>query len=103
MELFVLWRVDLDAEGLRYYLPALMLTTLDRYEAGSMRVIGTIGALNPRGAYGESRFALLSESQRRVIALFLQSLPLLVDLWEEDAKDVSCSLQEYWKGYLGNS
>src|ERR1035438_849707 len=32
----------LDARGFRYYVPALMLSVLERYESVSMRVIGTL-------------------------------------------------------------
>lgn len=38
----------LDNEGLRYYLPALMLSLLSNYDPASMRVIETISALCPR-------------------------------------------------------
>ena len=86
----------LDAEGLRYYLAPLMLSVMERYVAGSMRVIGTIGALDPRDPYKGSRFKLLNEAQRRAIAVFLIALPQLVDLWAEDAKVVSRSLSAYW-------
>jgi hypothetical protein len=35
----------LDASGFRYYIPALMLSVLDHYDAASMRVIGTLSGL----------------------------------------------------------
>src|SRR5262249_49006164 len=89
----------LDAEGLRYYLPALMLALLEHYDSGSMRVIGTIGALNPHSAYGDDRLKLLTEKQGRAIAAFLASLPKLVDLHSEDLKIVSLSLESYWVRY----
>jgi multidrug efflux pump subunit AcrB len=38
----------LDALGFRYYIPALMLSVLNRYDASSMRVIGTLGGLYPK-------------------------------------------------------
>jgi hypothetical protein len=90
----------LDAEGLRYYLAPLMLSVIEHYEAGSMRVIGTIGALDPRSAYGETRFALFSDEQRKAIAYFLTTLPELVNLWDEDAKVASRSLRTYWERFL---
>jgi hypothetical protein len=91
----------LDAEGLRYYLPALMLSVLSHYDAGSMRVIGTISALDSRDAYNQRRFALLTAPQRRAIAFFLSALPNLVDLWNEHAKVASRSLRGYWRQYSG--
>jgi len=90
----------LDAEGLRYYLPALMLSVLADYDAGSMRVIGTISALDPRGAYGRSRLELLSDEQHQAIACFLKFLPELLKLSHEDAKVISRSLSAYWKQFL---
>lgn len=90
----------LDAEGLRYYLPALMLSVLYDYDPGSMRVIGILSAIDPRGSYGEGRFVLLNREQRRTVAEFLSSLPQLVELWHEDAKLVARSLRAYWHQYL---
>ena len=90
----------LDAEGLRYYLPALMLSVLADYDAGSMRVIGTISALDPRGAYGDRRLEMLNNEQRHAIACFLKALPELVELSYRDAKVVSRSLSAYWKQFL---
>lgn len=89
----------LDAEGLRYYIPALMLSVLNNYDAASMRVIGTISALDPRDTHGQRRIALLNESQRRAIASFLLSLPRLSDLYREHAEVASRSLQAYWSQY----
>ena len=90
----------LDAEGLRYYLAPLVLSVIERYVAGSMRVIGTIRALDPRGSYGEKRFSLFSDEQRKAIALFLKALPELVDLRAEDARVASRSLRGYWQQFL---
>jgi hypothetical protein len=90
----------LDAEGLRYYLPALMLSVLADYDAGSMRVIGTISALDPRGTYGDRRLEMLNHEQRQAIACFLRALSELVKLSHADAKVVSRSLSAYWKQFL---
>lgn len=90
----------LDAEGLRYYLPALMLSVLANYDAGSMRVIGTIDSLDPQDAYGGRRFALLNDVQREAIACFLKALPELVPLCGQDAKVAARSLSGYWERFL---
>jgi hypothetical protein len=90
----------LDAEGLRYYLPALMLSVISDYDHSSMRVIGTIHSLDHRGPYGETRYMLLADRQRAVIAHFLQALPRLVQLRSEDAALVSRSLMGFWQRYL---
>ena len=68
----------LDAEGLRYYLPALMLSLLDDYDHTSMRVIGTLAALYPKAASLKSDVELydaLTLEQRKAVALFLTALP----------------------------
>ena len=91
----------LDAEGLRYYLPALMLSVLVHYDAGSMRVIGTISALDTRVAYdGRRLLEMLNDEQRQAIACFLKALPELVELSHRDVKVVSRSLSAYWKRFL---
>jgi len=90
----------LDAEGLRYYLPALMLSVLVDYDPGSMRVIGTISALDPRSAFSGRRLAMLNDEQRQAIACFLHALPELVELSDRDAKVVSRSLSAYWRQFL---
>jgi hypothetical protein len=90
----------LDAEGLRYYLPALMLSVLANYDAGSMRVIGTIIALDPRKAGSTHRLEMLNDEQRQAVACFLKALPELVELSLRDAKVVSRSLSAYWKQFL---
>jgi hypothetical protein len=90
----------LDAEGLRYYLPALMQSVITDYDAGSMRVIGTLSALDPRGAYGDRRLEILNGEQRQAIACFLKALPELVTLSDRDAKVVSRSLSAYWKQFF---
>ena len=89
----------LDAEGLRHYLPALMMSVLDHDDACSMRVIGTLQALDGREVYNQSRLRLLNEEQLRAIAAFPGALPNLVDLSASDTKVVSRSLKAYWSRY----
>jgi hypothetical protein len=87
----------LDEEGLRYYLPALMLSLLANYDPSSMRVIGTISALYPRNLGGRTRsYELLTLDQHRAVASFLSALPRLVNLDTEDAKCVERALRNYW-------
>src|ERR1700723_1408868 len=89
----------LDAEGLRYYLPPLMLSVIDHYDGTSMRVIGTISALDPRGPYKTKRFERLNEAQRRAVAVFLIELPRLVELDVEDTKVAARSIEAFWSRY----
>ncbi len=96
----------LDSKGLRYYLPALMCSLLDNYDAGSMRVIGTISSLYPRQYDGAaehetiSRYLALNQRQCEAIALFLYWMPNTVSLGEEDRKCVVRAIRNYWKSYL---
>jgi hypothetical protein len=87
----------LDDDGLRYYLPALMLSLLSDYDPTSMRVIGTIAALYPKIAGSTIRsFAYLTDDQHRAVASFLSALPHLVMLDTEDSKCVARALRNYW-------
>jgi hypothetical protein len=97
------WVAHLDFEGLRYYLPALMLSVLDTYDSSSMRVIGTLMALDPDAAYGTMRFEGLSGSQKSAIASFLVALPQLLELGHHDAKIASRLLRNYWGRYVAPS
>jgi hypothetical protein len=86
----------LDAAGLRYYLPALMLAVLEQYDPMSMRVIGTLAALDGRDLYNQERYRLLSPAQRAAVARFLEALPTLVPLDHEDLAMVQRSYRDYW-------
>ena len=97
----------LDAEGLRYYLPALMLWLLDHYNDADLRsnpetemtVIGTISALAPRKSM-TWRWDSLSRDQRTAIASYLEALPRLVDLDDEDTMLVAQSLESNLAQFL---
>ena len=94
----------LDALGFRYYIPALMLSVVDRYEPSSLRVIGTLSGLYPeKGSgweYHMHRYSLLNPTQKSSIARFLAALPKLVELDLEGEKIVSRALRNYWGEYL---
>lgn len=95
----------LDAEGLRYYLPALMLSVINQYEPSSMRVIGTLHGLRPKKEnliYDISRYALLSFEQKQAVAYFLDSLPNLIELDTEDSTVVKRAIRDYWHDFLPN-
>jgi hypothetical protein len=89
----------LDAEGLRYYLPALMLHLLDDYEQGAMWTIGTIAALD-RDRHPRGFIELLDAKQREAIATYVSALPDLVDLGYEDSTVVGRALNDVWSRYL---
>ncbi len=89
----------LDAEGYRYYIPALALSVLRNYDPGSMRVIGTISSLYPRRdswAYHMQQYSALSEPQKHALYIFLTQLPRLVELEHEDSKRVERAVRNYW-------
>jgi hypothetical protein len=98
----------LDPEGLRYYLPALMLWVLDHYNdqdlwldsPADMSVIGTVNAVAPgkdsRKHYYETYDKFFTEQQRRAIAAYVAALPALVELGTEDATLVERALRDYW-------
>jgi hypothetical protein len=94
----------LDALGFRYYIPALMLSVLDRYESSNLRVIGTLKGLYPkkdnRWEYHMHRYSLLNPAQKTAIASFFVSLPKLVGLDFEDQKISQGALSNYWGEYL---
>ena len=97
----------LDADGLRYYLPALMLWLLDHYNDADLRsnpeaemtAIGTISALAPRKSM-RWRWDSLSRDQLTAIASYLEALPRLVDLDDEDTMLVARSLESNWAQFL---
>lgn len=93
----------IDAEGFRYYIPALMLRLVESYDSGSMRVMGTLGALYPTQKFWihqTAKYALLSDAQKQAIAQFLQSVPSFIMLDAEDAKIVHRALRNYWSQYV---
>lgn len=86
----------LDAEGLRYYLPALLLHLLDHYDPGEMWTIGTIAALDQRDRHPAGFLDLLTPTQRRAIAVYVQALPGLVELDFEDAPRIERAFRDVW-------
>jgi len=101
----------LDADGLRYYLPALMLWLLDHYNDeglifdpdASMTAIGTMSALAPSAEFARYRWETydgFTLQQRAAMAMYVEALPRLVELDREDGTRVSRSIQRYWAQFL---
>ena len=99
----------LDADGLRYYLPALMLWLLDHYDedrwlSGSdMTAIGTMGAIAPEQQFATSLWVMydtFTAEQRTAIASYVEALPRLVRLDHQDATRVARSMDDYWRRFL---
>jgi hypothetical protein len=61
----------LDAEGLRYYLPAFMLYLLDHYEGGADWATGIIGAVDQRRRHPHGFLEILTPEQGRAIARYV--------------------------------
>lgn len=101
----------LDRDGLRYYLPALMLWLLDNYhhddwltrDGVMMTTIGTIMALAPELKFEEHvwhTYDSFTTEQRTAIASYIEALPRLVNLDLEDATTMARSMDRYWAQFL---
>ncbi|MCU7843565.1 MAG: hypothetical protein KZQ93_06960 [Candidatus Thiodiazotropha sp. (ex Monitilora ramsayi)] len=92
-----------DAKGFRYYIPRLMLSVLDKYDPGSMRVIGTIQALYPKKEYWEyhmKRYSELNDDQKYAIAKYVEVLPSFINLDYDDRTCMQRALVKYWSQYI---
>ena len=94
----------IDAEGFRYYIPALMLSLIADYQPSSMRATGALGALYPKKGqlwdHHMSYYSLLSREQSTAIAHYLQELPALIELSHDDQKICERALRNYWHQFL---
>ena len=100
----------LDADGLRYYLPALMLWLLEHFDDGGqfadMTAIGTISALAFPPEFEESykaTYQTFTAEQRSAIASYLHALPRLIDLDHEDGARVTRSVHRSWAQFLDDT
>jgi hypothetical protein len=102
----------LDRDGLRYYLPALMLWLLGRYDDQDGRLfdsdydvalIGTLSWIVPGKDFRVHHYAIFdtfSEAQREAIAAYVEALPRLVNLRWGDPVLVERSIRDYWGRFL---
>lgn len=74
----------MDAQAVRYYLPALMVSALVRGEPSDMAWISIMGFLTNPG----DRAALLDERQVRAVTHFIRALPEVVDVDHEDEQSL---------------
>lgn len=89
-----------DRRGFKYYIPALMLRLLENYDPTSMMTIGTLSILYPKTKDWDHLYSRLTKQQYQAIALYLQSLPNLVELDTEDKTVVERAFNNYWLKYL---
>ena len=102
--------MHLDDEGLRYYLPALLIWLLDNYEGpqprhpfdGPMEVIYTFGALAPNWAreWWWRKYDAFSAEQRAAIARYVREFPHLVQIRSDDQADLESASLDYWNQFL---
>jgi hypothetical protein len=79
-----------DAEGMRFHLPAFLIADLDGLYNGDLTI-----TLTGLGDYSKSRFALLSDAERRAVRAYL--LFMLGDPEEEFFRaEIELALSEYW-------
>lgn len=98
-ELETICTSHLDAEGFRYYIPALILSLHQDHDYTSLRVIGTISALCPSIEYMDSHlrhYALLNSEQRSAIANWLAIAEHLIPLATEDRAMIQAAIEDYW-------
>lgn len=95
----------LDAEGLRYYLPALLLWLLNTYGrdlltwTGDDARIGTLMALRP-DRYRRQMYEAFTPEQRAAVARYVEALPRLVALRPGDAMELERAFEDYWRDQL---
>lgn len=92
-----------DAEGFRFYLPALLCSLIRDYDDTAMRVIQTLYGLCPTEKNWDhcmERYAVLDAEQMAAVATVLSRLSSVVDLTSEDATIVRRALRDYWNHFL---
>lgn len=98
----------LDAEGWRYYWPAMAIALLEDYEddqygPAELRMISTLNSLDIQDAllsYYDDRYGILTRGQKCAIALYLQHLPSWVALEISDMRLRRRALRNYWHQFL---
>ena len=88
----------MDAEGLRWALPAYMTYIINHYKEGSFSVDSTIYILE-EGALGTDNRDLYTVEQKRVIAHFLHYMLTIGEEWV-DVDSAQKALDKVWGVYL---
>lgn len=88
----------MDAEGLRWALPAYMIYIINHYKEGSFSVDTTIYILE-EGALGSDKRDIYTVEQKRVIAQFLQYMLTIGEEWV-DVESAQIALDKVWGVYL---
>jgi hypothetical protein len=87
----------MDAEGIRWALPAYMIYIINHYKEGSFSVDTTIYMLE-EGAMGSDQRDLFTQEQKRAITKFLHFMLTVGDEWV-DVESVRSALDKKWEAY----
>lgn len=96
----------LDGKGFRYYIPALMLNTLDGNNEATSCLLSTLCLLRPNierkdfWDYDTARYKILNQSQRKAVAQYLYHLHEIISLDLSDKEMITEAIRNYWKEYL---
>lgn len=88
----------MDAQGLKWAMPAYMIYIIKHYKEGSFSVDTTLYILED-GALGSDKRDLYTLEQKRVIAKFLQYMITVGEKWV-DVESAQNALDKEWGEYL---
>ena len=88
----------MDAQGIKWVLPAYMTFIVKHYKEGSFSIDSTIYILE-EGALGSDGLDLYTVEQKKVIARFLEFMITVGDEWVDTAS-AEGALDKIWKKYL---
>lgn len=89
---------NMDAQGIKWALPAYMIYIINHYTKGSFSIDSTIYVLE-EGAMGSDREDLFTAEQKKAIAHFLE---YMVEVGEEyvDVESAKNAIDKIWGKYL---
>lgn len=88
----------MDAQGIKWVLPAYMTYIVKHYKEGSFSIDSTIYVLE-EGALGADGLELYTIEQKKVIAKFLQFMITVGEEWV-DVASAQAALDKIWEKYL---
>lgn len=88
----------MDAQGIKWALPAYMIYIINHFQEGSLSVDSTIYTLE-EGALGHDKVDLFTTEQKRAIAHFLVYVLSLGEEWI-DVQSAQNALDTHWRKYL---
>ena len=89
-----------DAKAFRYYIPAMMRSSLSGSEEVRSEILFYLRPSKEHWGYSMSRYSLLDDKQRSAIAQYLHWLPQIVKSDEMLHKQCERALQNYWHQFL---